>query len=453
MNNYIPPALSKSIHIEEVFNENDKKIFFVLDTDLPSWVFINEDGLEILRLCDGKNTIEKIAHRIAKSHEKIKPKDSLGIVDSFLHQMKQSSILFERDQEAKNDNQFRGLALEITKQCNLRCIHCYLSGGELNPDNTELSLVEIKSLLGEIVEVGGISVALGGGEPLIRKDCIDIIEHAASLNLLITLGTNATLIDQKIAQKLSDLPVKIQVSLDGATKGVHDSIRGPGSFDAAVRGIDCLIEEGMSKDIVIAFTPMKQNVKEVHKIIEFALNLEIPVVQFPPLSPSGRAKQRWEDLRLSSNQMLEFWEVISRKSEKLSGKMDLFADCFSLNIDNPGIPHRCTIGTQLRVGPYGNVYPCQCFHFGKEYCLGNIRNNTLKEIVYNQRIQKIKETCFQRPLKIEECRECKWRNFCGSGCMGNVYERTGGIHSPESCEVRKKWLEKLFEAKFAKIRL
>jgi len=450
MNNSMCPRLSKNVYVEEAGEKDNTRIFFVLDPDMPSWVFVNENSLEILNLCNGKNSIDKISQIIADKYD-MEYEDSFGIVSSFLDNMRSNQILYQMSRKESSRNHFRGVALEITKKCNLRCIHCYLDAGIAS--ESELKLDEIQHLVKSVKDLGGVSVALGGGEPFLRDDCIQIIEYTASLDLLISLGTNATLIDKKLAKLLSELPIKIQVSLDGASKSTHDHIRGEGSFDLAVRGIDNLMNEGMEKDILIAFTPMKVNINEVPDIVDFALERQIPVVQFPPLSPSGRAKRRWSELRLSDNEMLWFWEFISKRSGELKGTMDLLADCFSININNPGVPYRCSIGSQLRVDPEGYVYPCQCFHFGSEYCLGNIREKSLGSIVYGQRLREITEKCFQRPLNISECRKCKWRNLCGSGCMGIAFESSGTIMRPASCEVRKKWVEKLFEAKLKEISL
>jgi len=145
--------------------------------------------------------------------------------------------------------------------------------------------------------------------------------------------------------------------------------------------------------------------------------------------------------------MLWFWGFVSERSKELEGRMNLLADCFSININNPGVPYRCSIGTQLRIDPEGFVYPCQCFHFGSEYCLGNIRVGSLESIVHGQRLKEIMRKCFQRHFEIDQCRNCIWRNFCGSGCVGIAFESSGTILHPESCEVRKKWVEKLFEVR------
>ncbi len=443
MENSFIPKLSESIYFEQINTEDSESVFFVLDPDKPSWVFINGDGKKILSLCDGKNNIEDISRVIIGKNY------STGIVSLFLEQMKKNKILYDGVITQPTPNTFRGIALEITKKCNLRCKHCYLAAGKKG--KSELSLEEIKFLLDSVKDVGGISVAIGGGEPLTRDDCLEIIEYAVSLGLLVSLGTNGTLIDKKMAKRLSKFPIKIQISLDGAIKSTHEQVRGKDSYEKTLEGIDNLIDEGMAKDLVIAFTPMKINLLEVAEIIEFAVNKQIPVVQFPPLSPSGRAQSRWADLVLSTEEKLWFWNLISQKSKELQGDIDLIADCFSMNIHKIGTPYKCTIGSQFRIDPDGKVYPCQCFHFGEEYSLGNIKEISLKEMVLGQKIKKIKQQNITRAISIEACKECKWRNFCGSGCMGNAYERTGTILNTTSCDLRKRWIENLFEVKFSEV--
>lgn len=456
MSNLMCPSLSRNVYIEKIARNNgEQEYIFVLDPDKPSWVFINSDGLEILDLCDGKHSIKQISHIISNKFQ-IEYKQSYDIVDSFLSNMEKNKILYGEEPEKLNNNKFRGIALEITDKCNLECVHCYLSAGEFDGEcngDGDLSFDEIKKILEAVKQSGGVSVALSGGEPLLRDDCIDIISYADSLDLMISLGSNGTLIDGEMAELISTYPVKIQISLDGATKQVHDLVRGDGSFKRAVKGIDHLVDAGMAKDMVIAFTPMKINFKELNGIIDFALKREIPVIQFPPLSPSGRAKEKWDELKLSDEETLWTWELLSKRSSELRGKLDLLADCFSINLNNPGNPHRCSIGTQLRVDPKGDVYPCQCFNSGTEYCLGNLKNTNLNDMVLGQKIQEIKRTCFQRPMNIDECEDCNWKNFCGSGCMGNAYELNGDVLNPDSCEIRKKWIEKFFEDEINEISL
>ena len=448
------PKVSEQLFIE-ARDLKTETVYFILDPDKPSWAFINKDSLEILNLCNGKNTIHDISKLIADKFE-INQKEALNGVESFLNSMDNIQVVQYNGMEEVNAhaitssaNSFRSLAIEITKKCNLRCAHCYLSAGDAADE--ELTTEEIKDLIKSAKKLGARSVSIGGGEPLMRSDYIAIIKYALSLDLMVALGTNGTLIDEEIAETISKLPIKIQISFDGAKKGTHDSIRGKGSFDLAIRGLDMLIERGIGKDIVIAFTPMSVNVEDVPKLIGFALGKGIPVIQFPPLSSSGRAKTNWDELRLSDDKRLWFWDFVSKRSKELKGKLDLLAECFSLDINNPGNPYRCTIGSQLRIAPNGDVYPCQCFHFGSEYCIGNIKKQSLDEIVISQKLEEILKTCFVRQSQIEECKDCNWRNFCGAGCMGNAFEVNRTIWTPDSCNVRKQWIEKLFQAKFNEI--
>lgn len=446
------PKVSEQLFIEER-DLKDGTVYFVLDSDKPSWAFVNADGLEILNLCNGENSISDISGKIADKYA-IDKGDALGGVESFLNQMADIQIIYNNDAgadatEMHSVNSFRSLAIEITKKCNLRCLHCYLSAGDEAED--ELTTEEIKDLLRSAKELGARSVSIGGGEPLMRPDYLDIIKYALSLDLLVALGTNGTLVDEKIAESLSKLQIKVQISLDGARKETHDRIRGDGSFDSAVRGIDNLIEKGVGKDIVIAFTPMSLNVSEVPELIDFALGRGIQVIQFPPLSPSGRARARLDELRLSDDERLWFWDFISEKAKEVKGELDLLAECFSMDINNHGNPYRCSIGSQLRIAPNGDVYPCQCFHFGSEYCIGNVKRQHLREIVNGQKLEEIVKTSFARPLMIDQCRECNWRNFCGAGCMGNAFESSGTIQNADSCNVRRQWIEKSFQSKFVEI--
>jgi len=448
------PKVSDQLCIE-ARDLKTKTVYFILDPDKPSWAFINKDSLDILNLCNGKNTIHDISKLIANKFE-INQEEALNGVESFLSSMTNIRIVQYNEMEeteacaiTSSANSFQSLAIEITKKCNLRCAHCYLSAGDTVDE--ELTIDEIKGLIKSAKELGARSVSIGGGEPLMRPDYIAIIKYALSQDLMVALGTNGTLIDEKIAESLSKLPIKIQISFDGANKETHDSIRGKGSYDMAIRGLDMLIKRSMCKDIVIAFTPMSVNVEDVTKIIEFALGKGIPVIQFPPLSSSGRAKANWDELRLSDDKRLWFWDFISKRSKELKGKLDLLAECFSLDINNPGNPYRCSIGSQLRIAPNGDVYPCQCFHFGAEYCIGNIKEQNLDEIVNSEKLREIIKNCFVRPLKIDSCMECKWINFCGAGCMGNAFEVNGTIWSTDSCNLRKQWIENLFKAKFNEI--
>ncbi|NPV28125.1 MAG: radical SAM protein [Firmicutes bacterium] len=75
------------------------------------------------------------------------------------------------------------VTVELTNQCNLRCRHCYASAGEKLYN--ELSLAEVKELLGELSRLGTMEVEFSGGEPLLRPDLFEIIAYAKTWIFLL----------------------------------------------------------------------------------------------------------------------------------------------------------------------------------------------------------------------------------------------------------------------------
>lgn len=446
------PRLSPTALIQHVGQRGKIPIFLVLDPSRPAWLLVNQDGRRILEACTGKRSAADIARLIAGKDRAKEYNEILQRVKAFLA-LAADHYLFQGKQETglREENNFRGIALEITSRCNLRCVHCYLDAGAGTNVAGDVGLPAIVDIFRSVKKAGGVSVAIGGGEPLLRDDCLDIIDAALAEDLLVSVGTNGTLLDRRIVEQLSRRPVKIQVSLDGASAAVHDVMRGQGSFTATVEGIERLVKAGKGADICLACTVVKHNVSEIPALIDFALRLGIPVIQFPPLAAAGRARSRYRDLCLSHEELLGFWGYVQGAARELKGKMDLLADCFSLSIDRAGTPFRCTIGTQLRIAPWGDVYPCQCFHDGREFCLGNVLATPLEEIVAGEKLRGIVDLCRRRPMEIDRCSACRWVNFCGAGCMGNAYEENGTVYTPQACDARKHWIESQFAARVAGI--
>jgi radical SAM protein with 4Fe4S-binding SPASM domain len=420
-------------------------VHFVLDPDSPSWALLNDAGLRVLELCDGKHSGADMAREIAAA-EGLAQDVVASRIDAYLQQLSSARLLGEspvrEPGELPEKNRFHGIALEITRECNLQCRHCYLAAGEAG--EFQLTTDELERVIRQLAEAGGISLSIGGGEPLLHPDWHRLVDLALELDLLVALGTNGTLIDGALAAELAALPIKIQLSLDGASARVHDGIRGRGSYAKTRRALDLLKAAGKGEDLVVAFTPMKPNLFEVSALIDLLEHLEVRVVQFPPLARSGRARGQWQELELDDGERLALWRTIQDRAPGLKGRMDLLADCLTLNIDRPGEPYRCNIGSQLRIDPVGNCYPCQCFHAGQAFCIGNVREQSIAELATAPRLKSIVAGCLTRPERIPACSRCRWMNLCGAGCMGNAYERTGDALTPDGCAVRERWLRELF---------
>ena len=155
----------------------------------------------------------------------------------------------------------------ITYQCNLKCIHCYIKA-LAKRDPNELTTEEAKRVAEEIAEIGIPLVVFSGGEPLVRSDFWEIIEPMAGKQRpKLSLSTNGTLITRDVAEKLVSYQFKyVGISIDSIKPEWHDKFRGvSGAFEAAVRGIKHAMELGI--DVGVRTTLTKYNIEEVPAIL------------------------------------------------------------------------------------------------------------------------------------------------------------------------------------------
>src|SRR5579885_3297607 len=175
---------------------------------------------------------------------------------------------------------------ELTKGCNLRCIHCRASATELSSPQ-DLSTRKAKEIIDQIAAVANPILVLSGGEPLYRSDIFELARYATDKGLRVALATNGTLVTKQVAQMISESGVKrVAISLDGADALTHDTFRGiPGAFEAAIYGFRNLKALGMQ--VQINTTIARHNVKQLPKVFELARNLGADALHTFLLVPVG----------------------------------------------------------------------------------------------------------------------------------------------------------------------
>jgi radical SAM protein with 4Fe4S-binding SPASM domain len=154
----------------------------------------------------------------------------------------------------------RYLELQLLHRCNLACRHCYL--GASRP--AEMKLEEALAITGQFEQMGGLRLIISGGEPLLYPRLRDFIEETAHLNIRRILLTNGTLINRKIASWLR--VEEIQFSLDGWRRG-HDMLRGSGSFDKTMLGIDAALSAGVP--VSVATMIHRGNIEDFEMLRQF----------------------------------------------------------------------------------------------------------------------------------------------------------------------------------------
>src|SRR5208337_4034521 len=175
---------------------------------------------------------------------------------------------------------------ELTKGCNLRCIHCRASATELSSPS-DLSTQAARDIIDQIAEVSSPILVLSGGEPLFRSDIFQLARYGTDKGLRVALATNGTLVTKAVAQKIADSGVKrVAISLDGADALTHDTFRGiPGAFDAAITGFRNLKELGMS--VQINTTIARHNAHQLPHVLELARSIGADALHTFLLVPVG----------------------------------------------------------------------------------------------------------------------------------------------------------------------
>ena len=184
------------------------------------------------------------------------------------------------------ENKPRLIFWEVTKGCNLRCIHCRASATELSSPR-DLSTHTALGIIDQIVEVAKPILVLSGGEPLYRSDIFQLATYARDKGLRVALATNGTLVTKEVARMIVDSGVKrVSISLDGADAVTHDAFRSiPGAFDAAVQGLRNLKALGMS--VQINMTIARHNAKQLPEVLQLAKSLGADALHTFLLVPVG----------------------------------------------------------------------------------------------------------------------------------------------------------------------
>ena len=213
-------------------------------------------------------------------------------------------------------------------------------------------------------DAGMFYITFNGGEPLIRRDFWQIADYVETIQMHWRLFTNATLIREAEAKRLSryEYLLNVQVSLDGISPRSYLSIRGGSTkdFERVVEAIKMLRREGVN--VEISCVVHKGNVQELPKIIEFAASLECPL-SIDHILPLGRGLEMWKngEAILLSREELE-------KLNEIAAKVGLPTSIKSVKRGRPHIKGYYCRGADsyIRVSPKGEVAPCN-FAFLPEF--------------------------------------------------------------------------------------
>jgi AdoMet-dependent heme synthase len=314
--------------------------------------------------------------------------------------------------------------MDVTYRCNERCEHCYLE----HDGENELTTAEIRDYLSQFEKAGVFFLTISGGEPLLRRDCFEIIEYARELKFNVKLKTNALLIGEKEARRMREAGVEqVQVSIYSHRAEVHDGItKLPGSLERSMKGVRFMRGAGLK--VTLANVLMRGNAGDYAGVQELAEEQGAHYTLDPTITPMINGETSLVGLRLTSE---ELRTVFSDK--RLVGNVGEF--CAPPGpVDEEtreGIP--CSAGhTSCYVSPWGDVYPCVQFPLA----CGTLREKTFSEIWFDS--EQMKEVRSIRGKHLSTCSSCSHLGSC-TRCPGLAFME-GNMRGPSTADCEKSYI-------------
>jgi len=342
----------------------------------------------------------------------------------------------------------------ITRTCNLRCVHCYSDSNAARYPG-ELTWKEMETVVADLAEYGVPSLLLSGGEPMIHSRFFDLVDKASQAGLKLTISTNGTLITEEKAALLKAAEVAyVGISLDGIGR-IHDEFRRKeGAFDAAVRGFKNCHAVGQKTGLRLTLT--RHNVENIDRILDFIEEQEIQRVCFYHLVPAGRGSELQvlgaDEARGAIDTLIarvEQWHSQGIARELLTVTQPADGAYLLVRMERENHPNLAEARRLLawnggganssgrgiaNIDTQGNVHPDQ---FWQSVTLGNVKRMPFSEIweganpesaAMLNSIRSIgRLSSDERQARLSgPCADCQWFGICGGGFRTRAAFANGG---------------------------
>lgn len=328
----------------------------------------------------------------------------------------------------------------MTRRCNLKCVHCYARSEDISYDN-ELNHEQSIAMIDDLAAFGVPVLLFSGGEPLVHPRLMEYAQYAVSKGMRAVISTNGTLITEEKAKILKEIGLSyVGISLDGMEE-THDKFRGvKGAFQKAMQAIDNCQKAGIK--VGLRFTINKRNVQDIPGIFDLLEKKNIPRACFYHLVYSGRGSEIAKE-DLSHEETRKVLDMIMDRTKDLHDR-NLAKEILTVDnhADGPYVyqrlldedPNRAADVLELLEMNEGNssgrgigciswdgqVHPDQ---FWREKVLGNVKDTPFSQIwtnADNDFLMKLKEK--KKHIK-GRCADCRWLDICA----GNFRARAESV--------------------------
>jgi radical SAM protein with 4Fe4S-binding SPASM domain len=397
-------------------------------------------ALPVLQMCNGKHTVREMVSALQdrSSHG---CGDLEALVPQFINTLIEKDILLTEKPLRKMPPQPPGVVfVEITKACNLNCVWCYNNSRAPLPN--ELTATQWKQCIDRFA--APCTLLFTGGEPLARRDLLEIAGHARNRGLGAQLFTNGTLINAGNLSAIAGTFQYVRITIDGATAATNDRIRGEGSYEKALRGMRMLLDRGVP--VCWQCIVSQHNIHELPAIVEKAIEVGASGLRMASVDLLGRGCGT-PQLELSAEQEFVFWRFLTWAMEQFKSRIqiDWGADyCLGetwntvMSIEPGKAPSatpqgrrnpdfymqfartsQCGVGVRsFLINSQGSIGLCPLLS-PPEVTLGNVLQDDPLDIWYHHSIfSNFREMTLE---DYDDCSSCGFRYRCLAGCRGRAF--------------------------------
>lgn len=290
--------------------------------------------------------------------------------------------------------------IDLTFHCNFRCRHCYVPKDERSL-RKEMTTQQIFRILDEIADEGCLWLLLTGGEPLLRKDFLDIYIYAKKKGMLVTIFTNGSLITEKVVKCFQDLPpYLIEITLYGITEQTYDRVtQTKGNLSQCLRGINLLLEAGIP--LKLKTVAMNSNKHELWEIKRFAENRGIAFRFDAVINPGLDGSKGPCQERISPEEVVRL-DVLDSERPKEWAK---FTQSYQRIPEDPASLYYCGAGINcFNIDAQGRLALCLLAREPSYDLLSGSFREGWRNFLYQARMQKV---------SLGKCSTCDKVSLCG----------------------------------------
>lgn len=292
--------------------------------------------------------------------------------------------------------------IEITFRCNFRCRHCYVPEEERSTKK-EMSTEQILRIIDEIAKEGCLWLLITGGDPLIRKDFLEIYTHAKKKGMLITVFTNGSLITSEIIECFQELPpYLVEITIYGMTEKTYRKVtQTKGNFQRVLRGVHSLLDTGIP--LKLKAMAMKSNKHELWEIKRFAENLGVDFRFDAVINPGLDGSRNPCKERLSPEEVVEL-DLLDLERVK---EWRRFAQSFQGLPEHPDWLYHCGAGINcFNIDSQGRLALCLLAREPNYDLLAGAFREGWRDFLYKARLQKAP------PGKCSTCNKISLCGYC-----------------------------------------